>query len=178
MELLELQARARAIRSQLALEPVTKIELDDTDDEVVDKNSKEPEATQPQKEVPTNDKIETPMEATEPVASSVVHKEAAEPIQSTSQPIEEPRVPSTRPIRLKRNFRSRQIEEELVPASQVDNTEKLAEKDAEKSVEKIVENSPAKSPEKSPATSPEKSEEVDKSTASVRLVFGGSFGIF
>lgn len=33
LELIELEARARAIRSQLALEPVTKIELDDSDDE-------------------------------------------------------------------------------------------------------------------------------------------------
>ncbi|KAG5681349.1 hypothetical protein PVAND_010793 [Polypedilum vanderplanki] len=33
LELLELQARARAIRSQLALEPVTKIELDSDDDD-------------------------------------------------------------------------------------------------------------------------------------------------
>ncbi|KAL5286588.1 CAAP1 family protein [Megaselia abdita] len=36
LELLELQARARAIRSQLALEPVTKIEVDSDDDDEVD----------------------------------------------------------------------------------------------------------------------------------------------
>lgn len=42
LELLELQARARAIRSQLALEPVTKIELDGDEEEippVKDKNT-------------------------------------------------------------------------------------------------------------------------------------------
>lgn len=38
LELLELQARARAIRSQLALEPVTKIDLGESDEEAAAEN--------------------------------------------------------------------------------------------------------------------------------------------
>lgn len=140
LELLELQARARAIRSQLALEPVTKIELDDSDEETVNKN-KNPEPTQPPAEVSTNDKNETQTNVTDAVTVSVANKETIEPAKSTANNAEQPRVPSSRPIRLKRNFRPRQIDEEevSVPAAP-DDTEKIAEK--------IAEKSPAKTPEK------------------------------
>lgn len=138
LELLELQARARAIRSQLALEPVTKIELDDTDDETVDKNKK-PEPKQPPPEVSTNDKNETQTNVTEHVTARVAVKETIEPAKSTADTTEQPRVPSSRPIRLKRNFRSRQIDEEELSVPASDHTEKIAEKSPPKTPEKIEE---------------------------------------
>lgn len=140
LELLELQARARAIRSQLALEPVTKIELDDSDEDTVNKN-KNPEPTQPPAEVSTNDKNETQTNVTEPVTVSVANKETIEPAKSTANTAEQPRVPSSRPIRLKRNFRPRQIDEEevSVPAPENRDTEKSAEKSPAKTPEQIEE---------------------------------------
>lgn len=93
LELLELQARARAIRSQLALEPVTKIELDDSD--------AESSVTSKEKEV--NHNAETaPVPA--PKDDSQKKKELAKHSE------EQNKMPATRPLRLKRNFRQRQTE--------------------------------------------------------------------
>lgn len=97
MELLELQARARAIRSQLALEPVTKIELDSDNDSAdssspkTDKNSTSTAATSDKNKDPTN----------KTKSSTVV--QVANGIQ-----IIKPSVPAVKPVRLKRNFRQRQ----------------------------------------------------------------------
>lgn len=91
MELLELQARARAIRSQLALEPVTKIELDDSDSES-----------------PSNDKEIEPI-IEQPSKSS--QNNGGQKDKVPSSPTEEQsKLPATRPVRLKRNFRQRQME--------------------------------------------------------------------
>lgn len=156
LELLELQARARAIRSQLALEPVTKIELDDSDDETTVDKGKETESIQPPKEISTNDKNVTQTVVTnltnvtnDHVTSTTTNKNTPpESIKSTSEPTVEPRVPSSRPIRLKRNFRSRQIDEEDTPVQERENTEKITETSVEKPAEKSVDKSPAKTPEK------------------------------
>lgn len=93
LELLELQARARAIRSQLALEPVTKIELDDSDVENVNDAS---ELAQPVAEQPTGSVAAVLDEAQ--ATSTRPQLELAEPI--ALEPVQ-------RPIRLKRNFRTR-----------------------------------------------------------------------
>lgn len=97
LELLELQARARAIRSQLALEPVTKIELDDSD--VEGENST------------GNDKNHTAGTSSVPPQSKSSQKEK-DPKDSSSKRPEEPqsKEPAPRPLRLKRNFRQRQVE--------------------------------------------------------------------
>lgn len=174
LELLELQARARAIRSQLALEPVTKIELDDSDDETVD-ISKKPESTKPVEEVSTNEKNKTQGDVTEHFAN----KKSNEPTKSISESTEEPRVPSSRPIRLKRNFRTRQIDEEDVSAPAPAEAEKTAEKNVDKSTEKGVEKNMEKSTEqsvekeveKSPAKSPEKNEETAEETRPASVIF-------
>lgn len=134
MELLELQARARAIRSQLALEPVTKIELYDSDDEVADTN-KEPVPVKPAKEIPANDKNEVQMNVSNDDTNSPT-KEVQESVKATPKSTEELRLSSSRPIRLKRNFRPRQIDDEDISMP------------ATEEIEKNVEKSPAKSPEK------------------------------
>lgn len=92
LELLELQARARAIRSQLALEPVTKIELDDSDTE----------------QDPLDNNLDSNKESA-PKASQINSSRAAKEFPISS-PEEEPIVPATKPLRLKRNFRQRQME--------------------------------------------------------------------
>lgn len=61
LELLELQARARAIRSQLALEPVTKIELDS--DNSGSSSESDVEKTKKSDEVPTGSKETAPKES-------------------------------------------------------------------------------------------------------------------
>lgn len=154
LELLELQARARAIRSQLALEPVTKIELDDSEDETA-KNIKEPEPKQRAKKISTSDKNETPKDVSGLASSSTGNEEINEPAKPTSESTEQTRVPSSRPIRLKRNFRPRHFDEEEISASDLKRTENAAEE----------------SVEKSPVQLPERIEEKadDKEAASVKL---------
>lgn len=88
LELLELQARARAIRSQLALEPVTKIELDDSDTEIPTETKEKEQTAEPSSQNNGN------------------HKEN----KSTPPLEEETNVVKSRPVRLKRNFRQRQTE--------------------------------------------------------------------
>lgn len=88
LELLELQARARAIRSQLALEPVTKIELDDSDSDTPNSS--------------TNNLSAKSDDISNVTDNGENHKEP-----SVSKPEIEAPKPS-RPIRLKRNFRQRQ----------------------------------------------------------------------
>lgn len=147
LELLELQARARAIRSQLALEPVTKIELDDSDAE--DENSK------------GNDKNHTAGTSSVPPQNKGSQKEK-DPKESSKRP-EEPqsKVSAPRPLRLKRNFRQRQVEgyesdenqsigEKEKTAADAEEPQTSAEK--EKSVER--EKSPVKEPEPESAPVP------------------------
>lgn len=101
LELLELQARARAIRSQLALEPVTKIELDDSDVENVNESSEIiPAVVEKSIGIVTSEPNETQTIETRPALeeSPVAESIALEPVQ--------------RPIRLKRNFRTRQAEDD------------------------------------------------------------------
>lgn len=134
LELLELQARARAIRSQLALEPVTKIELDDSDGESVNKDDEKEQSTD-----------------TVPKSSQNNSSQKNRGINLLDQSEELSKGPSTRPIRLKRNFRQRQMEGyESDETPSVNDKEKesvivpqIAEKSAEKEVEK--EKSPVKS---------------------------------
>lgn len=99
MELLELQARARAIRSQLALEPVTKIELDSDNDSNDSSSSK----------IVKN--------STSTATTSVKNKDQTNKAKSSSKnavqeangmQIIKPSIPAVKPVRLKRNFRQRQ----------------------------------------------------------------------
>lgn len=142
LELLELQARARAIRSQLALEPVTKIELDDSDAEA--ENSKEADGNHAAgaSSVPPQEKS---------------RQKEKDPKDSSKQRSAEPssKVPAPRPVRLKRNFRQRQAE-----GYESDENQSIGEKektvaDAEEpqtSVEKPVEKEKSPAKEAEPAS--------------------------
>lgn len=133
LELLELQARARAIRSQLALEPVTKIELDDSDGESANKDEEKEQSTNPMPKSSQNNSSKKPRD-----------------INVLEQPDDPSKGPPSRPVRLKRNFRQRQMEGyESDETSSVNEKEKesvivpqIAEKPAEKEIEK--EKSPVK----------------------------------
>ncbi|XP_055550190.1 uncharacterized protein DDB_G0284459 [Wyeomyia smithii] len=91
LEILELQARARAIRSQLALEPVTKIELDSDQEHVSGTEA----------EMPKNSK------SAQRIAT----------MNTDARTIEQPPPTSEQPkrVRLKRNFRIRQVGDEDAP---------------------------------------------------------------
>lgn len=102
LELLELQARARAIRSQLALEPVTKIELDSDNDSAdsfspkVVKNSTSTATTS------DNNKDQT----------KKAKSSSTDVVQETNgMQIIKPSIPAVKPVRLKRNFRQRQTDD-------------------------------------------------------------------
>lgn len=96
MELLELQARARAIRSQLALEPITKIELDSDNSS---SSSSSSSGSSSESESEKSKKKKTVTEKT---------KEATVTEKNNGGNIVQPPVR----IRLKRNFRQRQPDDE------------------------------------------------------------------
>lgn len=99
LELLELQARARAIRSQLALEPVTKIELDDSDSDTPNSNTKN-----------VSTKID---DVSNNVTDNGENHKEIEPQTEAPKP--------SRPIRLKRNFRQRQENQNNDMLNEIDN---------------------------------------------------------
>lgn len=122
LELLELQARARAIRSQLALEPITKIELDSDQD---GENDSDTEKTTKK----SND-----------VKAKSDNTNSTKQSKSISPDKEQPKR-----VRLKRNFRIRQVgDEELSEEpSQTSAPEQQAmRKSRSKSKEKEPEQKP------------------------------------
>lgn len=137
LELLELQARARAIRSQLALEPVTKIELD-TDNESNDSTSPKAAATSNEKST----------------SKAVVQ-------ETNGMQIIKPTVPAVKPVRLKRNFRQRQNsdydpddDDETKAAAERSETKEANRKSTDENVggdEEKSEEKPQKQSERSPS---------------------------
>ncbi|GAB0087998.1 uncharacterized protein DMENIID0001_023730 [Sergentomyia squamirostris] len=111
LELLELQARARAIRSQLALEPVTKIEIAESDDETVE----EPPVVKPPQPPPkspsssgnhasrsqTREKPSTPKKVTK---SKDTNRNGTDRGSTTDES------PTPRRIKLKRDWRKKNQE--------------------------------------------------------------------
>ncbi|XP_053657678.1 neurofilament medium polypeptide [Anopheles marshallii] len=145
LELLELQARARAIRSQLALEPVTKIEIEsehegedgrhgdvDTDDE-----SKQP----------------TRMRTTSKTSESTKNGNDIKNENNAQQ--------QTKRVRLKRNFRIRKVGDEDDDEQEVSSNP--PDNGREKSTEQAVEDA---EPE---AVAPENTQEEEKSIETVTL---------
>ncbi|XP_059216897.1 glutamic acid-rich protein isoform X2 [Stomoxys calcitrans] len=90
LELLELQARARAIRSQLALEPVTKIEVDSDDEGENGKHSKKDKSSSKTERKRTSSARES-QDSSNP---------AAKPIDNESE------MRKTKKVKLKRNYRN------------------------------------------------------------------------
>ncbi|EDS26263.1 conserved hypothetical protein [Culex quinquefasciatus] len=137
LELLELQARARAIRSQLAQEPVTKIELDS--DEEADKVA------------PTSKK---------PTTNSVPPADAAKP-SSKSSKTTLPAKNQPKRVRLKRNFRVRQVGDEEPP-------EEDGEQQAAEQVQKSVSRRESRSKSKEKVAEAKPSEETKEESAKSR----------
>ncbi|EDV97005.1 nucleolar and coiled-body phosphoprotein 1 [Drosophila grimshawi] len=102
LELLELQARARAIRSQLAMEPITKIEVksddDDDDDEQPEKNQRDKDKRSSHKS--SNSKKR---KSTELATSKVVSREQTQTDVNGGIPKSSAAPPKK--IKLKRNYR-------------------------------------------------------------------------
>lgn len=103
LELLELQYRAAAIRSQLAQEPVTKIELDS---EAEDKAQSPALSAEMRQSATAHTASENPTVAVTNGRSAVVTLEPTAPaaLPKLASPLK------PRPVRLKRNFRQRQDE--------------------------------------------------------------------
>lgn len=129
LEVLELQARKRAILSQLALEPVTKIELDSDNDSA---DSSSPKVLQV---------------ATSAIASTSNNKDQSGKavVQETNgMQIIKPNVPKVKPVRLKRNFRQRQNDD--YDPDEDDETKSIENSESKevdkKTVEEKDENAP------------------------------------
>lgn len=134
LELLELQARARAIRSQLALEPVTKIELDEDDDP--------PPPAPEQKDSPKNpDERSTPKKKRERKSKDNPSKSKASngksPTKKRRSPIRSLAPGETssaaRPVKIIRNFRKQSPETHN--SNNVEVKKEVLEKNANKSRE-------------------------------------------
>lgn len=153
LELIELEARARAIRSQLALEPVTKIELDDDSEEEV------PEvrpSTGPSMVLPKAPPPPPPAQSKKPSTNStksseksssrriVVQKLPEKPSElSVTAPKSKPSAP---PVKLKRNFNKTPSDTALsTPSSSSDVSKENKEK--EEKQEKITAASRTSSPD-------------------------------
>lgn len=177
LELLELQARARAIRSQLALEPVTKIDLsdDEKEDTKIAETSKTPV---------------TPVIEAEKLPSQ---KPVEEDILVVKMP-EIPPPPPSKPVKIKRNYKGQLVVPEKPKSTEKDEdvqsdssdiitidpnletyfisdsedegetptknvVEEIIEKPAENEVEKVVEE-PEEGEVNSTENSPEKVDEI------------------
>lgn len=113
LELLELQARARAIRSQLALEPITKIELD-SDDSDTEKQTPETLNKAPEKQ-------KVPEKTQKNIISA--------PSTSKADESQDSQVPPPTRVRLKRNFRKRpSVDAESSPKQRVTTVEVIEKK--------------------------------------------------
>lgn len=178
LELLELQARARAIRSQLAQEPVTKIELDDDDDDQpppkeATKPPEEKKSSPPKKKEKKSDKKK---KKDEPSSIKVANGSSASKPQTEEQrkkprsPIRPPEtfeVPISEklPIRITRNFR-KQNKDDDVPEREV----QVTREDGENKKEGSRESSPEvmtiiASPETLCISSSDEEEEQKKSSS-------------
>lgn len=107
LELLELQARARAIRSQLSLEPVTKIDLRSEDEEEAAENSNGKAGTS----AAIVEKEKTPAPAPQPeIIAKALEKRAKDvPVRRVippPPPAKPKPSPPAKPVKLKRNYKT------------------------------------------------------------------------
>uniref|UniRef100_A0A182Y4M4 Uncharacterized protein n=1 Tax=Anopheles stephensi TaxID=30069 RepID=A0A182Y4M4_ANOST len=121
LELLELQARARAIRSQLALEPVTKIEID---------SEHEGDDGGRHGDVDTDEESKQPGRSASDQAKNENHFKKENNSSSAQQ--------QTKRVRLKRNFRIRKVGDEDED-EQEESSNPAPDNGREKSTEQAVE---------------------------------------
>uniref|UniRef100_A0A182MPU5 Uncharacterized protein n=1 Tax=Anopheles culicifacies TaxID=139723 RepID=A0A182MPU5_9DIPT len=149
LELLELQARARAIRSQLALEPITKIEID---------SEHEGDDGGRHGDVDTDDESKQPARMRTTTKSSDLEK------NGNALKNENAAQQQAKRVRLKRNFRIRQVgddddDEQEVSSNPPDNGRGKSTEQSIEDVEPQAVVAERKSPEQE---KPAESMEVDK----------------
>uniref|UniRef100_A0A1B0C1C2 Dynein axonemal intermediate chain 4 n=2 Tax=Nemorhina TaxID=44051 RepID=A0A1B0C1C2_9MUSC len=126
LELLELQARARAIRSQLALEPVTKIEVDS--DEDISKSGKNNKSVQ-ESLISCNElkRISSGQESQKPLKQIKSNASAVETYKTNIQLMNQ--TERRKKIKLKRNYRCTSAQE--LNAEKGETTEKIHDEEKE-----------------------------------------------
>uniref|UniRef100_A0A182RH10 Uncharacterized protein n=1 Tax=Anopheles funestus TaxID=62324 RepID=A0A182RH10_ANOFN len=122
LELLELQARARAIRSQLALEPVTKIEIE----------------SEHEAEDGRHGDVDTDDETKQPAKMRIVSKSSESAKNGNHLKNENSAQQQTKRVRLKRNFRIRKVGDEDDDEQEVSSNP--PDNGREKSTEQAVED--------------------------------------
>lgn len=135
LELLELQARARAIRSQLALEPVTKIELDEDDSPATEqKDNNKVTHTPDERSTPKKKKEKKVEKKTKEIPSKSRESNGKSPVKKRRSPIRSLAAgessSATRPVKIKRNFRKQLSETDN--SNNVEIKKELLENIAEK----------------------------------------------
>lgn len=119
LELLELQARARAIRSQLALEPVTKIELDS------DEEGKSKSLPTSSDSLVSDKNKEDKRPLVKKSESSITHSQkniiapSVNSLDLSPKPILAP-IQSTKPVKLKRNYKKQTLKDVNLPSTKVE----------------------------------------------------------
>ncbi|XP_034484292.1 nucleolar protein dao-5 [Drosophila innubila] len=113
LELLELQARARAIRSQLAMEPITKIEVKSDDDEPAENKQQEKEKTKDKHSQKTSSQA-SKRKSSEQTRNDIAPKEQLHQ-QTNGHHANEAPAPKKK-IKLKRNYRNPTKSPEKEPA--------------------------------------------------------------
>lgn len=136
LELLELQARARAIRSQLALEPVTKIEVDSDEEKRTQKEKKKSSKRDDQSNKNERKRFSSERESRD---SAKLSRTNGLSDSSNGRPHADKEVEkiTSRKIKLKRNYRSSENQElDEKNKEKETNGSKKAEKEEEKSRER------------------------------------------
>ncbi|XP_060652505.1 LOW QUALITY PROTEIN: neurofilament heavy polypeptide [Drosophila nasuta] len=129
LELLELQARARAIRSQLAMEPITKIEVkSDDEEEETTKRSSEKEKSREKRSHRSSEQSSSKRKSSEQSRREQAQTNGSKPKETTAPAP----APAQKKIKIKRNYRTstKTPEKEVTP---VEKTTSQPQKSQDKS---------------------------------------------
>ncbi|KAH8395121.1 hypothetical protein KR215_010828 [Drosophila sulfurigaster] len=132
LELLELQARARAIRSQLAMEPITKIEVkSDDEEEETSKRSSKKEKSREKRSHRSSEQSSSKRKSSEQSRREQAQTNGSKPKEITAPAP----APAQKKIKLKRNYRTstKTPEKEVTPAVQATSQPEISQDKSDRS---------------------------------------------
>ncbi|XP_062133119.1 LOW QUALITY PROTEIN: protein bangles and beads [Drosophila sulfurigaster albostrigata] len=132
LELLELQARARAIRSQLAMEPITKIEVkSDDEEEETSKRSSEKEKSREKRSHRSSEQSSSKRKSSEQSRREQAQTNGSKPKEITAPAP----APAQKKIKLKRNYRTstKTPEKELTPVVKATSQPEISQDKSDRS---------------------------------------------
>ncbi|XP_034102925.1 neurofilament heavy polypeptide [Drosophila albomicans] len=132
LELLELQARARAIRSQLAMEPITKIEVkSDDEEEKTSKRSSEKEKSREKRSHRSSEQSSSKRKSSEQSRREQAQTNGSKPKETTAPAP----APAQKKIKIKRNYRTstKTPEKEVTPVVKTTSQPEISQDKSDRS---------------------------------------------